>query len=141
MKDRELLGKLSLLAAAFIWGTSFVVLKNTLNSIGTMWVLAIRFTFAAMIMLCLSFRSVRHASARCLRGGIWIGAALAAAYIVQTYGLVYTTPGKNAFLTTVYVILIPLISWPLYKKRPGWYVFVAAILSVTGIGAVRLRRL
>ena len=70
--------------------------------------------------------------------GAVTGAFLCAAYIVQTIGCFYTTAGKNAFLTTVYVILIPIISWPLYKKRPGIYVFVAAILSMTGIGLLAL---
>ena len=138
MKDKELFGKLSLLAAALIWGTSFVVLKSTLNSIGTMWVLAIRFTLSALIMLCLSFRSVRHASVRCLCGGAWIGAALAAAYIVQTYGLVYTTPGKNAFLTSTYCVLTPFISWAVYRRRPELSHLIAAFLCVAGIGFVSL---
>ena len=62
-KNQSLLGKLALLVTAILWGTSFVVLKNTLDSIGTLWVLALRFTFSALIMLCVTFRSVRHASA------------------------------------------------------------------------------
>ena len=137
-KNQALLGKLALLATAILWGTSFVVLKNTLDSIGTLWVLALRFTFSALIMLCVTFRSVRQASARCLKGGAWMGAALAAAYIVQTYGLVYTTPGKNAFLTSTYCVLTPFFSWVVYRRRPELSHLIAAVLCVAGIGFISL---
>ena len=137
-KNQSLLGKLALLVTAILWGTSFVVLKNTLDSIGTLWVLALRFTFSALIMLCVTFRSVRHASARCLKGGAWMGAALAAAYIVQTYGLVYTTPGKNAFLTSTYCVLTPFFSWVVYRRRPELSHLIAAVLCVAGIGFISL---
>ena len=137
-KNLALPGKLALLATAILWGTSFVVLKNTLSSIGTLWVLAIRFTFSALLMLCATFRSVRRASARCLRGGAWMGAALAAAYIVQTYGLVYTTPGKNAFLTSTYCVLTPFFSWAVYRRRPELSHLIAAVLCVAGIGFISL---
>ena len=137
-KNQSLLGKLALLVTAILWGTSFVVLKNTLDSIGTLWVLALRFTFSALIMLCVTFRSVRHASARCLKGGAWMGAALAAAYIVQTYGLVYTTPGKNAFLTSTYCVLTPFFSWAVYRRRPELSHLIAALFCVAGIGFISL---
>lgn len=135
---QALLGKLALLCTALIWGSSFVVLKNTLNSIGALWVLAIRFSVAALIMFAVCGRSLRHISPRCLRGGAWIGAALAAAYIVQTYGLVYTTPGKNAFLTSTYCVLTPFFSWLVYRRRPELSHLVAAFLCVAGVGFVSL---
>ena len=50
MKDRKsFLGHLALWGTAFIWGTSFVILKEALDSIGTMWVLALRFIIAAHV--------------------------------------------------------------------------------------------
>ena len=137
-RKQALLGKLALLATAVIWGSSFVVFKNTLNSIGTLWVLAIRFSIAALIMGCVSFRTIRRASRRCLRGGVLMGAALACAYIVQTYGLVYTTPGKNAFLTSTYCVLTPFFSWAVYRRRPELSHLIAAVLCVAGIGFVSL---
>ena len=52
MKDRKnFLGHLALWGTAFIWGTSFVILKEALDSIGTMWVLALRFIIAAALLL------------------------------------------------------------------------------------------
>jgi len=71
--------------------------------------------------------------------GALLGALLFSAYAFQTVGCKYTTAGKNAFLTTIYVILVPLIGWPLNKKKPGVTTFIAAILSVTGIGLLALK--
>ena len=93
---------------------------------------------AALVMGLIFIKKWRLFDKRYLLHGLITGAFLFTAYTTQTIGCDYTTAGKNAFLTTVYVILIPLISWALYKKRPGWYVFVAAILSLTGIGLLAL---
>ena len=48
--DRRAAGRFALLAAALLWGTSFVILKNTLESVGTLWILAVRFTLAALLL-------------------------------------------------------------------------------------------
>ena len=53
---------------------------------------------------------------------LWTGAItgvfLGVAYIFQTIGLKHTTPGTNAFLTTVYCVIVPFLSWAVSKKRP-----------------------
>ena len=137
-KRLGLLGRLALFTAALIWGTSFVVLKSALGNVGTMWTLAIRFTLAALIMLIPAAKKLRRVKKRTLRGGVLMGMCLAAAYIVQTYGLSYTTPGKNAFLTSTYCVLVPFMAWGIYKRKPGFFNIAAAVLCVTGIGFVAL---
>ncbi len=138
MKGKGLQGRLALLLCSIIWGTSFVVLKNTLNSIGTMWVLSIRFTVSALLLGAAAGKRLKHVSQRCIQGGALAGLSLALAYIVQTYGLVYTTPGKNAFLTATYCVLTPFLAWLVYKRRPGAANVAAAFLCITGIGFVSL---
>ena len=137
-KNLPLLGRLALLSTAIIWGTSFVVLKNALNDIGTLWVLAIRFTVAAVLMLVLVRGKLRGVSRRCVKGSVLMGFALASAYIIQTYGLYYTTPGKNAFLTATYCVLTPFLTWLFYRRKPGISNVLAAVLCVSGIGLVSL---
>lgn len=132
------MGRLAIFATAVIWGTSFVVLKNTLGSMGTMWVLAIRFSISALLLGWFALKHVRKTNSSCLKGGFMMGLFLAAAYIVQTYGLVYTTPGKNAFLTATYCVLTPFLAWFVYKRRPGLLNMVAALLCIAGVGFVSL---
>ena len=137
-KSTQVFASLGLLLTAAVWGFAFVVVKDSLDYVGSVYMVAIRFSIAAIglaIIFCKRLKKIdkKHL----LMGGI-TGLFLFLAYLVQTIGCSYTTAGKNAFLTTIYVILIPLIAWPLYKKRPHWHVFVAAGLSLTGIGLLAL---
>lgn len=139
MKDRKnILGHLALWGTAFIWGTSFVILKEALDSIGTMWVLALRFIIAAALLLLAAGKRLKTLGRDGLRGGMLLGVCLAAAYIFQTYGLKYTTPGKNAFLTSTYCVLVPSMGWGFYKRRPNAANIIAAFMCVLGIGLVSL---
>lgn len=139
MKDRKnLLGHLALWGTAFIWGTSFVILKEALDSIGTMWVLALRFIIAAALLLLAAGKRLKTLGRAGLRGGMLLGVCLAAAYIFQTYGLKYTTPGKNAFLTATYCVLVPFMVWAFFKRRPNAANIIAAFMCVFGIGLVSL---
>lgn len=139
MKDRKnFLGHLALWGTAFIWGTSFVILKEALDSIGTMWVLALRFIIAAALLLLAAGKRLKTLGRDGLRGGMLLGVCLAAAYIFQTYGLKYTTPGKNAFLTSTYCVLVPFMGWGFYKRRPNAANIIAAFMCVLGIGLVSL---
>lgn len=138
MKNKETAAKLTLLGIAVIWGTSFVVLKNVLDSISTLWLLAIRFLTSAVFMLLFTWKKIGGINRQCLRGGIIMGIALLVAYVFQTYGLVYTTPGKNAFLTATYCVLTPFLAWLVYRRNPGLSSYVAAVLCITGVGFVSL---
>ena len=137
-KFTSTLASIGLIITAAIWGFAFVVVKDSLDYIGSFYMVAIRFSIAAIGMGLIFFKKIKLIDKKHLVMGAVTGFFLYFAYIVQTVGCFYTTAGKNAFLTTVYVILIPLISWPLYKKRPGWFVFVAAVMSLTGIGLLAL---
>lgn len=138
MEKKATLGKLALLATAIIWGSSFVVLKSSLDSMGTLWVLSVRFIVAALLLGLAAGKRLWHVSKRCLKGSVMMGLCLAVAYIVQTYGLMYTTPGKNAFLTAAYCVLTPFLAWAIYKRRPGKMALVAAFLCISGVGLVAL---
>ena len=138
-KEISVFSSAGLLFAAAIWGFAFVIVKDSLDYIGAIWMLAFRFTIAAVCLSLLFLKKFKLMNKSYLVHGIVLGALLFSAYAFQTIGCKYTTAGKNAFLTTIYVILIPLLGWPLNKKRPAWYVFAAAVLSVTGIGLLALK--
>ena len=127
-----------LLLTAAIWGFGFVVVKDSLDYVGAFYLVALRYSLAAIVMMLIIFKRWKKLNLRYIRHGIISGCFLGMGYLTQTVGITYTTAGKNAFLTTIYVILIPLFTWILYKKRPSWHVFVAAVLSVTGIGLLAL---
>lgn len=132
------LGRASLLGATLIWGSSFIILKSTLDSVPTLWVLALRFTGAAALMALIGWKELKQLDRQYLKKGAVLGTALFAAYTLQTFGLEYTTPGKNAFLTATYCVLVPFMWWAFTKKRPDAYNLGAALVCIMGMALVSL---
>lgn len=132
------LGRASLLGATLIWGSSFIILKSTLDSVPTLWVLALRFTGAAALMALIGWKELKQLDLQYLKKGAVLGTALFAAYTLQTFGLEYTTPGKNAFLTATYCVLVPFMWWAFTKKRPDAYNLGAALVCIIGMALVSL---
>lgn len=139
-KSIAFLSSCGLILTALIWGFAFVVVKDSLDFVPPVYMVALRYTIAALILgiVLLAIGKLNVLNKSYWLHGIFTGLMLGSAYIVQTIGCNYTTAGKNAFLTTIYVILIPLIMWPMYKKRPSWIVFVFAIVALIGIGMLTL---
>ena len=101
------LAKPMLFAAAFIWGSSFFIMKNTLDAMPVQYLLAIRFTTGAVLLSVIFWKKWPMMGRDYLWRGAIIGACLYLAYSIQTYGLARTTPSKNAFLTAG-ALLLPL---------------------------------
>ena len=139
-KSIAFLSSCGLILTALIWGFAFVVVKDSLDFVPPVYMVALRYTVAAVLLgiVLLAIGKLNVLNKSYWVHGIFTGLMLGSAYIVQTIGCNYTTAGKNAFLTTVYVILIPLIMWPMYKKRPGWIVFLSAVVALIGIGMLTL---
>ena len=136
---RTSIGRLCLIGCTFLWGTSFVVLKSALDDMPTLWILAIRFSGAALLMMLFGIRRLRDLDRGYWKGGAVMGTLLAAAYIIQTYGLLYTTPGKNAFLTATYCVLVPFLWWFFRRQKPERSNLIAALICFVGIGLVSLQ--
>ena len=132
------LAKPMLFAAALIWGTSFFIMKNALDVMPVYYLLAIRFTAGAVLLSLVCWKKWKDFTADYLWRGAIIGGCLFLAYAVQTFGLSYTTPSKNAFLTAVYCVIVPFLYWAVMKQCPDRYNIAAALLCVTGVGLVSL---
>ena len=137
-RNLEYIFSAGLVLTAAIWGFAFVIVKDSLEYIGPTWMVGIRFCIAALCLSLIFIKRFRHLTKKIFFHGCLLGLFLFTAYETQTIGCNYTTAGKNAFLTTVYVILVPLLGWPVFKKRPAWFVWLAAFLSVTGIALLAL---
>lgn len=138
MNKKQWLGSSLLMSAAFIWGSSFVVMKNAVESISPFSILWIRFSIAAIGTSLICFKYIKKVTKKQILYGAIAGALLFSAYSIQTWGLSLTTPSKNAFLTAIYCAIIPFLVWIFDKQRPDMYNFIAAILSFIGIGFVCL---
>lgn len=132
------MGRAMCAAAALIWGIAFVVMKTALDSVPVFWLLAIRFLCGGALVTLLFRKKLPLLRGKTLLHGLLTGAVLMAAYAVQTFGLKETSPGKNAFLTTVYCVLVPFADWIWTRRRPGRRTFLAAVLCLGGIGLISL---
>lgn len=131
--------KLMLLAAPLIWGASFVVMKYSLDTMGPATLVGIRFVVAGLLVLVFFFKRVRtNLNRKTVTAGIILGVVYFAAYWAQNIGLTDTTPGKNAFLTAAYVVMVPFLYWALSRKRPNAFNIAAAVICLAGIGFVSL---
>ena len=137
-KTMKLLAKPMLFAAAIIWGTSFFIMKNALDALPPFYLLAIRFTAGAVLLALIAWKKWQIFTWDHLWRGAVMGAFLFLAYSIQTFGLTLTTPSKNAFLTAVYCVLVPFLSWAVIRVRPDRFNIAAALLCVTGVGFVSL---
>ena len=95
MKRR--LANMALLITGMIWGSGFVVMKNTLDSMSTNYILAIRFTIAALGLSYTLFTKGPVTFEK-IKAGANLGLYIYGAFAVQTYGLMFTTAGKNALV-------------------------------------------
>lgn len=140
MKTKNIthLAKLALFTAALIWGSSFFILKNTVDIFPPNMLLAIRFTIAFILLGGIYHKRLRLINKEYIISGLIIGLLLFTAYCTQTIGLTDTTPGKNAFLTAIYCVLVPFLYWFVNHTRPDRYNFLSALLCFTGIGFVSL---
>lgn len=136
--NMQLVAKLSLLLATLIWGSSFIIMKDALDDITTFYLLAIRFTGAFALLGIVFWKKCKQIRKDVVFAGFVMGTALIAAYAFQTFGLIETTPGKNAFLTAGYCILVPFLFWAISGTRPDRFNVAAAILCIVGIGLVAL---
>ncbi len=131
--------KLAVLFATVLWGLSFFIMKSAVDQMPPAFLLGTRFVICGLLMVAVFWRRMRAGlSLDYLKHGLVIGTLLFVAYWFQTIGLMDTTPGKNAFLTATYCVIVPFAWWVIAKRRPTAFNVVAAVLCVTGIGFVSL---
>lgn len=135
---RTLLADASLLFISAIWGLGFAAMKGALESFPPFWLLTIRFAAAALLIALIFWRRMRRIAWEDLRGGMIIGVFLFLGFATQTVGLLYTTASKQAFLTAVYVVLVPFFAWGLKRVFPGMRPFGASALCLLGMAFLTL---
>lgn len=131
--------KVMLVAMALVWGYSFLTMKTVLDTVPTFMLLSCRFLLSAIIMFVIFRKRIKaHFNREYLGFGVLMGCVIWSAYAAQTLGLVDTTPGKNAFLTGTYCILVPFIALVLFRERVTKWHIASALLCLVGVGFVAL---
>ncbi|MTV82783.1 DMT family transporter [Secundilactobacillus folii] len=125
---------LMLLLAAIIWGSGYVFSKMATNAhFQAGMINAIRGLIYAACAFIFFHKAVLKMNGVDIRIGLTAGFINFLGYQFQTWGLRFTTPSNNAFLTALYVVLIPFIVWLLFKKKPSSKSYVAIIVAIIGM--------
>ena len=136
----------ALVFIALIWGTTFVLVKQALSDVSTLLFLTLRFTVAALALGLLLNKPLRTDCKqpllrnRSIRAGILAGVFLSSGYVFQTFGLKSTTPAKAAFITGLYIPLVPLFSAMVYKKAPNPSELLGVVVAFAGMALMTVHR-
>jgi drug/metabolite transporter (DMT)-like permease len=121
----------ALVAAAFLFGTTFVVVKDAVADVEPVPFLAVRFAIGTVALLPFARRA--PASPGLVRSGLWCGSALVAGYVLQTVGLQYTTASVSAFITYLLIVFVPLIGAVRLRRRPEVPTLAGVALALGGL--------
>lgn len=136
---RKYIGELALTITAIIWGSGFVASAIALEHFTPYQILAIRFFIGAVILGIVFYKKLKGINKETIFKGAILGTFLYLAFALQTVGLQFTTPSKNAFLTAVNVVIVPFIGLLLYKRKMDYFELIGAFLAIIGIGVLSLK--
>lgn len=127
-----------LLLVALIWGSTFVLVKQTVAQFPVYAFLFLRFALATVALVLFFGRRLRAIGFRELRVGVTIGVFLFGGYALQTVGLQYTTASKAGFVTGLSVVMVPILSALFLKHTAGPGALLGVVLSTIGLTLLTL---
>ncbi|MBO8127995.1 MAG: DMT family transporter [Peptococcaceae bacterium] len=137
-KAKQITADLALLFVAFVWGITFVVVKEALSAIGPYYFLAIRFFIAGVFLAVFCPRAMRKMKLATLKAGFIIGLALFGGYAFQTVALQYTKASNAGFITGLSVVMVPVFVSLLTRKIPTPATMIGVACATLGLGLLCL---
>jgi drug/metabolite transporter (DMT)-like permease len=124
---------LGLLATTAVWGGAFLVMKDSLVRQDVYSFLASRFILAAAFMFIYKPKSLTGLDRKFVKRAVLIGLLLCSGFIFQTFGLTQTTVSNTGFITGLYLVFTPLISWLLLKREIFKVQWLAVLVATIGL--------
>ncbi len=122
-----------LILITMFWGGTFLAVQYAMTLSGPFFFVGLRFATAALAVGLLSIKSMRGLTWLEVKAGVAIGIAIAMGYSMQTWGLQTIPSSKSAFITAMYVPLVPLLQWVCLGKMPGIMSWLGVALAFTGL--------
>lgn len=127
-----------LLLVTLIWGSTFVLVQQTVERFPVFAFLCLRFVLATVVLCLLFGRRLRALQPRMAIAGVVVGLFLFAGYAFQTVGLQYTSSSKAGFITGLSVVIVPVLSALLLKRVPERQALIGVALSTAGLALLTL---
>lgn len=140
MKTNQVRNSFLLFLTAFIWGMAFVSQSKGMDYMHPFTFNGVRSLIGAVVLLLYLMLTGRFTGEKAkqidwkitLQAGIWCGLALTVASTLQQFGIKYTTVGKAGFITTLYIIFVPMAGI-FFKRRVAGIVWLSAIMAAVGM--------
>ncbi|MBR6966309.1 MAG: DMT family transporter [Clostridia bacterium] len=142
MNQKAFRGSLLLLLGSVIWGAAFAAQRMGMDHVQPFTFSGVRMLLAGLVLIPAAAVAKRKTAGRPAiaeakkqqrTGGLLCGLFLFAATSLQQAGLVYTSAGKAGFLTALYVVLVPVAGWLLFRKQPGRIIWLSVGLAVAAL--------
>lgn len=122
-----------LLFVTMVWGSSFVLMKNTISQLHPLAFLTIRFAIAWLVVTIIFWRNLKNLKTKEIVYGSIIGFFLFSGMVLQVVGLKYTYASKSAFITGLTVVLVPIFASIIERKIPKMNVIIGVIFAFVGL--------
>lgn len=136
--DRKILAVGALAFVTMAWGSTFFIIKDALDGLGTADFLAARFTIAALPLVAIAWRRLLRLSWRQWRTGLGLGAIYGIGQILQTEGLRHTDASVSGFITGTYVVITPLLLWAIFRRSVSTRTWVCVGLAIVGLAVLSI---
>ncbi len=132
LKNKKIVAQLGLLVTALIWGATFLVVKDAINleTFPPFFFAGVRFLLAALcIIYWVDFKSIKENAV----GPFLCGVVLFIGYGFQNYGLEATSPTNSAFITSISVLMVPIILYLFNMESISLRIWISVLLAFIGI--------
>jgi drug/metabolite transporter (DMT)-like permease len=124
---------LALILITFVWGSTFTIVKQSLESISPILFVAMRFWIATIVCVAFMPGQLRRISGRTFRQGVVLSLVLFGGFVFQTLGLRNTNPSYSAFITSLSVLLVQLLGFLIFHHRPRPQTIAGVVLATVGL--------
>ena len=132
------LSTIALILTTLLWGTTFIITKTLTQGLPIFLYLFLRYSISLIGFLPFLILYFRRLNKKTISTGIISGVIYFLSMVFQTYGLQTTTAGKAGFITGLGTVMVPFIVWIVFKKRIKARIWIAAFISVIGMGFLLL---
>ncbi|HBH64668.1 MAG TPA: EamA family transporter [Erwinia persicina] len=122
-----------LIFITMVWGGTFLAVHHAMTVSGPFFFIGVRFATAALLLGVISWRVLRGVTWYEIKAGTLIGLAIGLGYGLQTYGMQTISSSKSAFITALYVPLVPILQWVFLGRMPGLMSWVGIVLAFGGL--------
>jgi drug/metabolite transporter (DMT)-like permease len=132
-KTKRVQAEIVLVLITIIWGSTFTIVKKALLQVSPILLVALRFWIATPLVAALMPGQIRHIPSGTILKGSALSVAFLGGFVFQTLGLRDTTPSNSAFITSLSVLLVPVLSFLIFRNRPSVRTAIGILTATVGL--------